>query len=358
VIPEAFLDKLATGHRMKVCFRDVEDVFRKLHAFEQSLDIAHELCRDLTALETIRKGLEESEEYVHMYKLLSLISVEKRQSIDVPDALDKDLNETDVDCSKSCTTDDKLGSSMDISTACSADEKVVDSSDSFNLLEENPDSRKMPYTSEYKDVNEITLNDFGEDLNVLIGEPEDTIELRSLYSKMQSSGINDYAQAPERSFDFLLKGKVTEVLHFQLKNLMNLLALKKSQSKSNGHCILYSWVKSTGIRFSKVKMMILTEFYSNPDRYEGFNISYDELVRYLTDKEYNMDSVDSVLAILVNACKRDVYILEDLNGTLGCRVTKLACSCVDGEPKKTIEQKNQSVFLLKAPEHYDALIKS
>jgi len=85
--------------------------------------------------------------------------------------------------------------------------------------------------------------------------------------------------------------------------------LRVLKARGDGHCLLYSWSKSTRLPVNNIKQQILAEYDANSAMYQNAGVDREELERYVTDRNQMLNSVDAVLNVRCNAYRVTAFVV-------------------------------------------------
>jgi len=132
--------------------------------------------------------------------------------------------------------------------------------------------------------------------------------------------------------------------------------LRVLKARGDGHCLLYSWSKSTGLPVNNIKQQILAEYDVNSATYQDAGVDRRELELYVADRNHMLNSVDAVLNVLCNAYRVTASVvgqkyehLQDGPVPVGNVMEVQRICCNQGQST------SGRVLLRKTAEHYDSL---
>jgi len=132
--------------------------------------------------------------------------------------------------------------------------------------------------------------------------------------------------------------------------------LRVLKVRGDGHCLLYSWSKSTRLPVNNIKQQILAEYDVNSATYQEAGVDRRELERYVADQNHMLNSVDAALNVLCNAYRVTAFVVgqkyeyrQDGPVPVGNVMEVRRICCNQGQST------SGRVLLRKTAEHYDSL---
>ena len=174
------------------------------------------------------------------------------------------------------------------------------------------------------------------------------ILLSNGYSVNVITHLEQRARSIYKFLDFRMKdSSQTITIPDRLVSFFKCRNLTVQSVKGDGHCLLHSVSASTGIHLSEIKNTILTEFERDPVAYSigagNEAQARNQLVKYFSDKLYNLPIVDVFPLLIAKGLGRSLFIFESRSSkTL---ILKIA-------PAKPI---GQPILLKKTGDHYDCV---
>jgi len=132
--------------------------------------------------------------------------------------------------------------------------------------------------------------------------------------------------------------------------------LRVLKARGDGHCLRYSWSKSTELPVNNIKQQILAEYDVNSAMYQDAGVDRRELERYVVDRNHMLNSVDAVLNVLCNAYRVTAFVVgqkyeyrQEGPVPVGNVMEVRRIRCNQGQST------SGRVLLWKTAEHYDSL---